>query len=158
MLQRERGSIPQGPVIRNKGTGMSLQLKRPLSLRCVFVSGLRSVFVSGLRGLAILTGIATLLLPALAHGADFKGPPAEGFKVDAVSPKWVSKKNEDKAEAKAIESSVRKIVSTGTLTGNETTFDNYFTLVYFPQWTQTGEKELNELPKTRDYFLRNYVE
>ena len=108
---------------------------------------LRSVFVS------VTTG-ALLFIATLASGADVAGPAATGFKTKTISPYWVSKEKEEKTKARDIEANVRKIMAGAPIAGHETTFDNYFTLVLFPQWTQTTEENLNDLPKARDKFLK----
>ncbi|MFN0021229.1 MAG: hypothetical protein ACKVP0_23520 [Pirellulaceae bacterium] len=120
-----------------------------------FVSDqVREMFVRGL-GAATAGGIGTLLVTAsLVWGAEVGGPPAEGFKVlppNKTLSTDIKKKNE-------IEGLVLRIIRGDSVTGNETIFDGYFASYLFPQWTQTTEKNLNDLPKQRDRFVKNFLE
>jgi hypothetical protein len=100
-------------------------------------------------------GIGALLLTtALACGADVAGPKAEGFK-ELLPNKILST---DKKKQRDYEDQINRIVRGASLAENEKIFDGYFVTYVFPLWTQTTEKSLNELPKERDKFIRNYLE
>ena len=123
--------VPRGRGFRNKGTGMSLQFR------------------------SILAGGFFLLLGPLAFGADPVGPAAPGYKVLNPPAMWGSKKKEDIAATRPILDNVKRIIGGGSLDGFEGSFEKYFSLVLFPQWTQTTEKNLEELPKARDTFIKS---
>jgi hypothetical protein len=110
-----------------------------------------------LRGACVAAaGIGALLLAtAVARGADVAGPKAEGFK-ELPPNKFLST---DKKKQREYEDLVVKIVKgAAPLAESEKIFDGYFASYLFPLWTQTTEKSLNDLPKERDRFVKNYLE
>jgi hypothetical protein len=103
---------------------------------------------------SILAGGFLLLSGAIACAVDPEPPAATGYKVLPVPENWRSKK--DLPKVKPILDNVNKIMNSGgSISGYEGPFEKYFTLVVFPQWTQTTEENLNKLPKSRDVFLRS---
>src|SRR5687768_8148529 len=111
-------------------------------------------FMRGFAGATL--GVGSLLFAtAITRGADVAGAAAPVYKTIAPSPLWLSTKLEDKSRRRAIESNVQRIIGGESIVGFEGPFDNYFTLVLFPQWTQITEKSLNELPKERNGFLKD---
>lgn len=103
-------------------------------------------------GVVLATLFANL---QIAQGADAVGPGGVAFKTLPINPAWLAK---DKSTAKEIDGKIKKILADGSISGSETMFDNYFNQVVFARWTQIDEKQLNELPKERDKFLKNIVE
>lgn len=100
-------------------------------------------------------GIGALLLTtALTSGADVAGPKADGFK--ELPPNKIL--SADKKKQREYEDQIKRIVGGAPLAESEKIFDGYFITYVFPLWTQTTEKSLNELPKERDKFIRNYLE
>ncbi len=113
------------------------------------------MFVDGIVGAIIgsTSAIGFVLVTAtLSWGADVAAPAAEGFKVLPPN-KTLSTDTKKKNE---IEGLVMRIIRGDSVTGNETIFDGYFASYLFPQWTQTTEKNLNDLPKQRDRFVKNF--
>ena len=117
-------------MFSEKGTGMSVQIR------------------------SILVGASFLLFAAVACGADPAPPAAEGFKTLTPSPTLTA----DKKKRMDTDGLVRRIINGAALSGNEISFDGYFTSYVFPTWTQTTEANLNDLPKERDKFVRNSLE
>lgn len=108
---------------------------------------------------SILAGGFLFFFGAIACSAEPEPPAATGYKVLPVAAAWGSKKKSDVDITKPILDNIKKITQQGgSISGFEPQFEKYFQLVLFPQWTQTTEKNLNELPKARDYFVRFTLE
>jgi hypothetical protein len=107
---------------------------------------------------SILAGAFCLLVGAVAVGADPVGPAATVYKTLNPPAKWGSKKREDIADTKPILDNVKRIIGGGAFDGFEGSFEKYYALVLFPQWTQTTQENLNDLPKNRDNFIKYSLE